>query len=255
MRCLPRARHACALLASLASWLMIACAAPQTVAPSPLTTTPTPAASPSPTSRIHIEPTLTLSTRPNNNILAGWVEHQESESGFAFALPAHWRRIDPARGAQLLGASAPADASGPQSPLPITPVHLFSGVCFVAVEAGDGAGVRPLASVNVLERRLDQAPSLAAFVKRNVGMLESSPQVRAPVEQTAVTLPAGPGVRLRYRLQATTGAGAEFELALTQYLLLRGRRGYVLTGAAPAASEGDYRPLFEAMAASLRWLR
>ena len=254
MRGLPRSRPVRVLLASLAGWLVIACSAPQTTTPSPMPSSPTPSPSPSPTARVRVEPTITLSSRPNTNIQAGWTEYEELESGFALALPPHWRRVLPAGNTFTLSAGARKGRLLPLSSGTVILAEGASRVRFLAVETGANEGAGPLASVNVLERPFDQAMDLAAFVESNGRTLETSAEVSTDVEQARVALPAGSGVRLRYHLQAGSPAESALELALTQYLVVRSRRGYVLTGAAPPDAEGDYWPLFEGIAASLRWL-
>lgn len=196
------------------------------------------------------------STAPTQALTEGWTEYRQPEDGFAVALPATWRKVD--AGPQVLTTAFTA------LPAPATALSAFavasdrpagSDFCFYALDlAPESTGNAFATNLNVLHRPVPAAMALADFASGNVAELEKAAQVIKPVLQERVQLPAGPAVRLHYRLTVPVAEGPDLQLSLTQLLLVSRQSGYVLTFATLPEQETHYSDVFQRIAQSLRWL-
>jgi hypothetical protein len=114
-------------------------------------------------------------------------------------------------------------------------------------------GARTVASHFATSLNVVQAPTIGDLrLQRDatLAQLRSSGLLTSPVRSTAVTLPAGRAVELRYR--ARYGAGNP-EVAQLQYLFVAGGKGTVLTYTTLPRLEAAYGPVFLRSARSLRF--
>lgn len=186
-----------------------------------------------------------------------WTEYEEPADGFAVSLPAGWQKV--VSGSQMVAIALETLERcdrGLAALLSQNRTRLAnSEIPFLAVDRGSGSGAGGFtASLNVLHRRLSGPISLAEYSAANVRTLENTGPVVKPVEQEILQLPAGGAVRLRYQLSVKAREGGEFSLSLTQFLLVRGQEGFVLTFATAPAELGRYQPVFDRIGRSFRWL-
>ena len=187
----------------------------------------------------------------------GWTEHKEGREGFAVALPASWQKVD-ADSEMLAGALEALRRQSPElaSLLANAGGSLASSeLRFLAFDLGaeslaDGFP----ANLSVLRRPVGAHMSLEEFGTSNVRELGRVAQVCGPVQRETVRLPAGEALRLRYQLSVDSREGSRFDRCLTQFLLVRGRQGYILTFSTVPAGQEKYEPIFEQIGRSFRWL-
>lgn len=244
----PRRRILRLTLAVIAGLLVVGCSAgggsPGEVSLSPTPEVPTNPA-PNPTS-----------TAPTQALTEGWTEYQQPEDGFAVALPATWRKVDAGPEVHTTAFTARLEPAAALSALAAAQGRpAGSDFCFYALDlAPESTGNAFATNLNVLHRPLPAAMALADFASSNVGELEKEAQVVKPVLQERVQLPAGPAVRLQYRLAVPVAEGPDLQLSLTQLLLVSRQSGYVLTFATLPEQEAHYGDVFQRIAQSLRWL-
>ncbi len=209
-----------------------------------------PAPSPSPTATATLAPWPSPSPARESSPEDGWTEYELAADGLALALPASWHTVNvdapvPTPERLVQGAREPGPASAVRDPDPEMRFYAFD----LASVGGEDAF---MTNLNILHYHLAGATTLAEFGAGNVRELGRMAQLIAPLQQAMVALPAGPALRLRYGL-AVEGEGGH-TLSLTQFLLVRGQEGYVLTFATTPPQLEAYTPVFERIGRSLRWL-
>lgn len=206
------------------------------VAPT-ITPSPSPPLSPAPTPR----PSPTPVPTPSIYV---------SPDGYTITVPAGWtgRTIDPNDIAPLLdliGTAQPEAADLLRTYLNVTGAR----VSLVAVDNDVSHyvdGLPPTANVLI-------QPSFGlslSFVGSNVAQIIGGlPAVSGDVSREEVTLPAGPAMRLTFRV-ATDGAAGP-SAAVVSYLLVRGSSAYLYTLVAPESEAVRDTQVFEVMIRSL----
>ncbi len=242
-------------LAALAGFLVVSCSAGRgTPGAGPsYGLDPPPATAPSPTP-------LPLPTAITPNYGApepDWREYSLPEDMLALALPQTWQKVDAASGMlggtlQTLGRQHSALAELVDSSHASLAAQ---SIRFFAFDfAPDSVASGFMTNVSLLRQTLSSNVALEEFAAANVRELEKIAQVSGQVEQEAVQLPAAGTLRLRYQLVLQGKSGDPLELSLTQYLLVKGANAYVLTFATTPSQAEAYRPIFERIGRSLRWL-
>lgn len=258
MKGIPCGRVLRVALAAIAGLLVIACSATgQGISGTsrPLMMRP----SPSP------QPPLTATALPTHTppagqakIEEGWTEYSLPDDGFAVALPQTWRKVDAGTDDSLAPAYIAQAEHGlvPASNLQVRDDSLRSSdVRFLALDtAPESVASGFMTNLNVLHRSLVGNISLAEFGAGNVRELEKVKRVIKPVQVQVVQLPAGQALRLRYELELSSGDAQAPRASLTQFLLINGQEGYVLTFATTPALLEKYKPIFEQIGSSFRWL-
>jgi hypothetical protein len=220
--------------------------------------TPTPA--PTPTSP-EITPAPGMLPTPDEplNLAQNWREYRQSEDGFAVSLPPSWHKFDV--NAETLSVALPA--LGVQNPALIALISREAGqrsrsgseIHFFAFDlTSDAAGTGFMTNLNILHQPLTLSMGLSEFGAVNVRELEQVAQLARPVLQEQAILPAGRALRLSYQLVVDLGDNQRLDLSLVQYLLVRGREGYVITFATMPGQCQQYEATFERIAGTFRWL-
>jgi hypothetical protein len=107
-------------------------------------------------------------------------------------------------------------------------------------------------NLNVVVEHLQVHISVEAYARAAKSQLSKLPSISGPVEVLSGKLPAGPAVRLRYKLRVTA-SGKTYVVALRQFALVRGLDALVFTYATLPATVARYAPTFEASARSIRY--
>ncbi|MDI7274835.1 MAG: hypothetical protein QME94_02535, partial [Anaerolineae bacterium] len=95
----------------------------------------------------------------------------------------------------------------------------------------------------------------SSFGEANVSELERMARLATPVEQHMVQWPSGQALCLQYTLALDTPQGQLADLSLTQFLVVHGQDGYVLTFATTPGQLARYAPIFEQIGRTFRLLR
>ncbi|MBI3977876.1 MAG: hypothetical protein HY331_06800 [Chloroflexi bacterium] len=223
---------------------------PPTATPTrePPTSTPTPLPAPATLTPPTAAPASRSPTAPP--AASGWTLYEKRSDGFALALPAAWQQIDLDR--ETLGTAFAAVRS--QNPdvadLLEDQARTLGGftIRFFGYQlASDG-----FAQANVIPIPFGAETPLDFFEQVGVGLLESMPEIVKPVAVRRVALPAGEAAELRYRLNATTATGQVRPVVITQYLMVKGEKGYVLTLLTTPGQAESYAAIFERIGQSFR---
>ena len=106
-------------------------------------------------------------------------------------------------------------------------------------------------NVNVIAVPLPNGTTLEEFVEANRADLAGLESIQGDVDSEPVELPAGPGERMQYRLGITT-EGEQLTVSTTQYYVVAGDRGYIVTFSTLPELLSRHEPEFERIAESLR---
>ena len=91
-----------------------------------------------------------------------------------------------------------------------------------------------------------------SYVNTNLKQLQDSGIAKSMTHQR-IKFPAGETEELRYTAAMAITGTAKTQMALTQYLILHNREGYVLTFTTDPKLDAKYFPTFEKIAKSLQW--
>jgi hypothetical protein len=107
-------------------------------------------------------------------------------------------------------------------------------------------------NMNVVVVTAPSGATLADFIDESVRQLKSLGDLVSNIEQSRVTLPAGPAGLVRSHLTVTAADGSKVA-AVTQYLFLRGGTGIVLSLTTTPAHASAYAGAFQEIARSFRF--
>lgn len=195
-------------------------------------------------------PAVTIAAAP---LPAGW--QQATLPGGSLALPPDWSVVAPTD-TGLTDALAEAAAQNPQlgAALERSRAELAAGmVQLIAfdLEPNDASQVLYPTNVRVAQQALPNGATLAAVSDANEADLKGTPGfsdvVRAPVQ-----LAERPATRLTSRLTINDGVGEPLPLIVEQYLFVQNADVYVVTFSTPAASQAQYRAVYDQVLATLR---
>lgn len=227
-------------------WLVLLLVSCGAAAPAP-TAVPTPTAVlPTPTP---VPPTV--APTPGEE----WTVYELPRGGYAISLPPHWEQID--MDPQTLESSL--DAFAERNPEMATLLSgrlrslVTAGISFFGFDLSVEAAASGFATnINILTQTLGAEVSLDFYAQLNVGQLENMDIVVKPITHSRVRLEAGDAEKVEYSWSMTSVGNETVQLAVAQYLLVRGKTAYILTMTTTADQAAKYKPLFEQIAGSFR---
>lgn len=188
--------------------------------------------------------------RPVPKAEDGWPLYEQPADGFAIALPPGWTalNLDPKTLDRVLeqGFRVNPGLKGMEAAIR---QQVASGMKFLGLEKAAGGP-----NVSVLKSPLAGDASLEAAAASVAMEFEAMPGVERPVRRQRVRLRPGDAERLDLVAATSPPGGGRLRLAMTSYVLVRGRVLYVVTGTAGAHEAANYRPTFERVAQSFRFL-
>jgi hypothetical protein len=240
-------------------WMLPSEDQPIASAPSPaLKAAPTfpPTAIPSPTL---LQPTATrVIPLPATPVLTpaetGWTLHPLPQEGFAISVPSSWaaQPFDPATLASFMQKVQEKNPTYAKALGNQAPQMAAAGIKFIAIDLTTHPESPNFATnLNVLHHA---APTMTfdTYVNTNVKQVQDSGVAKA-LNQRRVKFPFGEAAEIRYTAAMAITGTEKTQMALTQYLILRNREGYVLTFTTTPALDAKYFPTFEKIARSWQW--
>jgi hypothetical protein len=196
------------------------------------------------------EPLAKVRPVPKATDEGGWPLYEQPADGFALALPPGWTalNLDPKTLDRVLeqGVRINPDLKAMEQSIR---QQAAAGMKFLGTEKASGGP-----GVTVMRSPLPGQASLDAVAADMVKQYEAMPSVERPVKRQRVRLKAGPAERVDFVIPVNPPGGGVTRLAMTSYALVRGQELYIVTVTAGAQEVAKYRPTFERIAQSFRFL-
>lgn len=191
---------------------------------------------------------------PPSPVPAGWALKRVGAEGFGVALPPNWQDVPTSSADEALKElreANPAIASMVEGQLGGT-LSAFIKLLAFDLESPTLAE-QFVTNMNVVVAPVPAGIRFEDFVEANLSQLRSVPGLAGEVETRTVTVPAGQAAVVRSRL-TLQGPGGETIAAITQYLLVRETRGYILSFSTTPTHEASYTETFTRIANTFRYL-
>ncbi len=217
---------------------------------------------PSPTNTLVIQPRPTAGVAvrtviPAVDVDPGWKLYAVDADGFAIGLPPSWQQIDvdPASIQNLIDRFKASNPSYANIFSPQMSSLLAAGTKFLGIDLdAQSLASNFVTNAGISHELLPLAVNLDTYVKLSIAQVEKFPIVQKPIAQRRVSLAAGDAQELRYSLKITQPNGETISATATQYLIVRGKDGFVITLETSAAQAKNYAATFEKIGKSFRWL-
>jgi len=203
-------------------------------------------------------PPATVGTsQPFPTLEAGWKLYTVPSDSFAIALPPGWKEFAPNPADVVAGM----DAFKKKNPefadvLETENSSVAPYIRFIGVDsAPEGMVGNFSTNVNVLHRTQPFDAPLDVYVPISLKALQDLPYVGRPIVQRRVQTLAGQAEEFRYHNTLKLLNDMNVTTANWQYVLVRGREFYVISGSTPLKQEDHYAPIFSKIAASFRWTK
>lgn len=190
-----------------------------------------------------------------SDLPSGWTRVEVAAEGFSIGVPDGWQEIS-AEDIGESGAIGELASANPQvaDTLGQAQAMLEAGqIAFFAVDTEpDDPSVGFAANVNVINAGGAAAASgdAEAAAEEMAAAIRAQVPVNGEVTTDTETLPSGEAGIVRYEWSIAGADGAPIDVAVTQYAIVAGGSGFVITFSAPAAAADQYAPVFAEMAAS-----
>jgi hypothetical protein len=180
-------------------------------------------------------------------IPAGWTTHTNRSDGFRLGLPPGWKPVSSGTVDSALESMREQNEELARAIEQQVSGSLSDLVRFFAFDTRSPTFDEEFATnVNVVVEPLPAGVDFEAYLTANLRQLRGVPGVTVSDEQ-AVDLPGGPAALIKSRFTLNTPAGMR-EIAVTQYLMLKGNRGFILSETTTPKHEATYASMFEAIA-------
>lgn len=183
---------------------------------------------------------------------AGWTNAVIDEAGFSIGLPDGWQKIS-FEDVNASGAFDAMKSANPEAAGVLQQAQDAIAAGQIALFAFDSQPTDPsrtfAANVNVINTGAasgtagEAADGMANLIRQQV-------PVTGDVQTDTVDLPAGSAGVVRYRWKVAGATGTATDVAVTQYAILAGGTGYIVSFSIPADTVAEYGPLIEQMAQS-----
>lgn len=225
------------------------------------TATDTPTPTPTPTDTPTPEPTPTETATavppfdPGGFDTAvwenGWTQYTLADAGFSVALPPNWLafRPDPTFLAGIMGEVG-AQNEGVLRMLSSDTMQAMAagGIRLMALDLDpDVIALTTPTSLNILALELPVQLPFDSWLSINEAQVQSMAEAGS-FSVDEVTIAGRSAARFTYTTQLVNVLGQQDQVYLQQYLLLDGKKGYVLTFAAQAGIAEEYTDLFAEIA-------
>ena len=194
---------------------------------------------------------------PEYAIDADWTVHTVEEEGFSLALPPGWQVFDLSSDSleSMLESVVDENPELGQMIGPQVRGLAAAGIKFYALDLSPEAtaGGFPM-SVNIVKQAMgmEVAPDFMADIA--AGQLESLESVKGDVTTREIDLPAGEAAQILYEMNMALPTDGRLDLAMVQYLLVRGEDVYVLSMGSSADDAERNLSFFDQIARSFRFI-
>ena len=191
---------------------------------------------------------------PVATLKPGWVRFGFATKGFGIDLPPGWKAVPATSADEQYKALKDANPKLAALVRDQGNSGASSLIALLAYDVNSPTLVRDFATnVTIAVVPLPNGTDLDTFVNDNVKQLRSVPEVAASIETQRLELPAGPAALITSHFTSNAPGGSQIS-ANTQYLLLRGSRGYIVSFSTLPSSLGGYAPLFNEIAREFRFV-
>ncbi len=182
-----------------------------------------------------------------------WQRHSNPDDGYTLALPPDWQVLpsDPDGLARYTAEHTGDEACLAERLATWAGERKAAGEGLWAAVAPDGV-LGDVATINILRQPLGRPLPVEAFARANRAELARSREL-ASATQDWLQTSAGPILRTQALCSPAGAPPTRQTYSVTQFYLVCGPDGYVVTGVARSDRAGDYTPVFEAIVRSLRW--
>ncbi|MGH2786247.1 MAG: hypothetical protein ACRDJ1_13380 [Actinomycetota bacterium] len=182
------------------------------------------------------------------SIPSGWTAQTLSADGFKLGLPPGWKQIAPGEvdsALEELRGENPEIAELIESQLAGSLSNL---VRFFAFDTRSPTLSEEFATnVNVVVEQLQVDVEFAQYLEANLSQLRQLPGVSVSLDDGNLSLPGGRAALIKSQFTLNAPSGPR-EIDVTQYLMLKGRRGFILSMTTTPAHAATYESLFEQIA-------
>jgi hypothetical protein len=182
-----------------------------------------------------------------------WQRYANSADGYSLALPPGWQAVplDQASLERYAQQSGSAEALMAQRLAVRAQERRATGAGIWAALAPDPAP-EGVTSLNIVRQPLGQEMAVDSFARASMDSLKHSGNAPLALRQTKIKLPSGQALRVEmtYRLDPEQKGSA---LHVTQFYLVKGTNGYVVTAVTRASQAAANAPVFDGVMQSMRW--
>ena len=217
-----------------------------------LTLTPLPTSTPQATATRVIQPPTSL---PLATADSGWTLYPLPQEGFAVSVPSSWaaQTFDPATLASLMQQVQEKNPQYAKTLGSQTPQMAAAGIKFIAIDLTSQPETPNFATnLNIIHQAVSQGVTMDSYVNTNLKQLQDS-GVAKSITHRRIKLTAGELEEIRYTAAMAITGTEKTQMALTQYLILHNREGYVLSFTTDPKLDAKYFPTLEKIAKSLQW--
>jgi hypothetical protein len=178
----------------------------------------------------------------------GWTTHTVSVEGFKLGLPPEWNRVEAGTVDESLDAVRKDNPELAQVIESQLSGSLSTFVKFFAFDTRSPTLAEEFATnANVVVESLPAGVEFDEYLQANLSQLREVPKVSVSLEDDNLALPGGRAALIRSTFSLNSPDG-EREVSVTQYVFLKGGRGFILSMTTTPGHAATYEPLWEQIA-------
>ena len=185
---------------------------------------------------------------------AGWTAHEVAADRFRLGLPPGWQKVAPGEvdaSLETLRKDNPELAEMIEGQVAGSLNEL---VRFFAFDTRSPTLAQEFATnINVVVEPLPGGIDFEQYLDANLSQLRQVPTVTVDLEDDDLALPGGRAALINSRFSLNSPSGAQ-EIAVRQYLFLKGGRGFILSMTTTPAHAATYEPVWEQIAKTFETL-
>ena len=177
-------------------------------------------------------------------IPVGWTTHTVSADGFKLELPPEWNRVEAGTVDESLDAVRKDNPELAQVIESQLSGSLSTFVKFFAFDTRSPTLAEEFATnANVVVESLPAGVEFDEYLQANISQLRAVPKVSVSLEDDNVALPGGRAALIRSTFTLNSPDG-ERQVSVTQYIFLKGNRGFILSMTTTPGHAATYEPLW-----------
>jgi hypothetical protein len=179
---------------------------------------------------------------------AGWTTQELTADGFRLGLPPEWQKVAPGdidASLETLRKDNPELAEMIEGQVAGSLNEL---VRFFAFDTRSPTLAQEFATnINVVVEPLPSGIDFAQYLEANLSQLRQVPTVTVTLEDDDLAMPGGRSALISSLFTLNSSGGGQ-EIAVRQYLFLKGGRGFILSMTTTPGHASTYKPLWEQIA-------
>ena len=185
---------------------------------------------------------------------AGWTAHEVTADGFRLGLPPEWQKVAPGEVDASLAALRQDNPELAEMIEGQVAGSLNELVRFFAFDTRSPTLAEEFATnINVVVEPLPSGVDFEQYLEANLSQLRQVPTVTVNLEKDDLALPGGRAALINSSFTLNSPAGGE-QIAVRQYLFLRGGRGFILSMTTTPGHAATYGPLWDQIAKTFETL-